>query len=103
MAFLLLVIGPNLSRVTSGQYRLSVVHPSVQVNSDSHAPRWVALYNANLDRSPALRKRPAELRLEMGRWEEDRRVLRKAPLKIDITEHRVRTSFLLSSTVLRHD
>ena len=66
-------------------------------------PRWVALYNANLDRSPALRKRPAELRLEMGRWEEDRRVLRKAPLKIDITEHRVRTSFLLSLTVLRHD
>jgi len=51
-------------------------------------PRWVALYNANLDRSPTLRKRPAELRLEMRRWEEDRRGLRKAPLKIDITEHR---------------
>ena len=39
MAFLLLVIGPNLSRVTSGQYRLSVVHPSAQANSDSHAPQ----------------------------------------------------------------
>ncbi|KAH9977341.1 hypothetical protein BGW80DRAFT_1288714 [Lactifluus volemus] len=50
--------------------------------------RWVALYNANLDRSSALRKRPVELRLEMRRWEEDRRGSRKAPLKIDITEHR---------------
>ncbi|KAI9456678.1 hypothetical protein BJY52DRAFT_544693 [Lactarius psammicola] len=31
----------------------------------SRHERWVALYNANLDRSPALRKRLAELRLEM--------------------------------------
>ncbi|KAI0303529.1 hypothetical protein B0F90DRAFT_1711692 [Multifurca ochricompacta] len=50
--------------------------------------RWVALYNANLDRSPILRKRPAELQLEMRRWEEDRRGARKDPLKIDITEYR---------------
>ncbi|KAI0293427.1 hypothetical protein BC826DRAFT_382602 [Russula brevipes] len=50
--------------------------------------RWVAVHNANLDRSPALRRRPAELRLEMRRWEEDRRALRKEPLKTDITEYR---------------
>ncbi|KAI9446761.1 hypothetical protein H4582DRAFT_1908164 [Lactarius indigo] len=54
----------------------------------SRHERWVALYNANLDRSPALRKRLAELRLEMRRWEEDRRGSRKDPLKIDITEYR---------------
>ncbi|KAH9001572.1 hypothetical protein EDB92DRAFT_2079603 [Lactarius akahatsu] len=54
----------------------------------SRHERWVALYNANLDRSPALRKRLAELRLEMRRWEEDRRASRKDPLKIDITEYR---------------
>ena len=52
--------------------------------------RWVALYNANLDRSVALRKRLAELRLEMRRWEEDRRASRKDPLKIDLAEYRVR-------------
>lgn len=57
--------------------------------------RWVALYNANLDRSPALRKRVAELRLEMRRWEEDRRGSRKDPLKIDITEYRVRVPLSL--------
>jgi len=50
--------------------------------------RWVAVYNANLDRSPALRKRPAELRVEVRRWEEDRRGARKEPLKADITEYR---------------
>jgi len=54
----------------------------------SRHERWVALYNANLDRSPALRKRVAELRLEMRRWEEDRRGSRKDPLKIDIAEYR---------------
>jgi hypothetical protein len=54
-------------------------------------PRWVAVYNANLDRSPALRKRAAELRSEMRRWEEDKRASRKEPLKTDITEYRVRT------------
>jgi len=51
----------------------------------------VTLYNANLDRSPTLRKRPADLRVEMRRWEEDRRVLKKEPLKTDIAEYRVRT------------
>ncbi|KAF8479122.1 hypothetical protein DFH94DRAFT_40849 [Russula ochroleuca] len=50
--------------------------------------RWVALYNANLDRSPALRKRSAELRVELRRWEEDRRGSRKEPLKTDIAEYR---------------
>jgi len=54
----------------------------------SRHERWVALYNANLDRSPGLRKRVAELRVEMRRWEEDRRASRKDPLKIDITEYR---------------
>ncbi|KAF8274245.1 hypothetical protein EI94DRAFT_845129 [Lactarius quietus] len=54
----------------------------------SRHERWVALYNANLDRSPALRKRLAELRLEMRHWEEDRRTSRKDPLKIDLTEYR---------------
>jgi hypothetical protein len=58
-------------------------------------PRWVAVYNANLDRSPALRKRPAELRVEVRRWEEDRRGARKEPLKADITEYRVRVSFFV--------
>lgn len=65
-------------------------------------PRWVAVYNANLDRSPALRKRAAELRSEMQRWEEDKRALRKEPLKTDITEYRVRTC-LLSLGGLRHN
>jgi E3 ubiquitin-protein ligase RAD18 len=55
--------------------------------------RWVAVYNANLDRSPALRKRPAELRAEMRRWEEERQRLRKEPLKTDIAEYRVRALF----------
>ncbi|KAI0261065.1 hypothetical protein BC834DRAFT_830780 [Gloeopeniophorella convolvens] len=50
--------------------------------------RWVSLYNANLDRSPAARKRLAELRQEMRRWEEDRRASKKDPLKIDVAEYR---------------
>ncbi|KAI0279826.1 hypothetical protein BGY98DRAFT_1089058 [Russula aff. rugulosa BPL654] len=50
--------------------------------------RWVAVYNANLDHIPALRKRAAELRSEMRRWEEDKRASRKEPLKTDITEYR---------------
>lgn len=57
--------------------------------------RWVTLYNANLDRSPALRKRSADLRVEMRRWEEDRRVLKKEPLKTDIAEYRVRAFVFL--------
>ena len=58
-------------------------------------PRWVAVYNANLDHTnPALRKRAAELRSELRRWEEDKRASRKEPLKTDITEHRVRTCLL---------
>jgi hypothetical protein len=64
-------------------------------------PRWVAVYNANLDRSPALRKRAAELRSEMRRWEEDKRASRKEPpLKTDITEYRVRTCLLSLQTGL---
>jgi E3 ubiquitin-protein ligase RAD18 len=63
--------------------------------------RWVAVYNANLDHIPALRKRAAELRSEMRRWEEDKRASRKEPLKTDITEYRVRTC-LLSLRGLRH-
>jgi hypothetical protein len=69
----------------------------------SQCSRWVALYNANLDRSPALRKRPAELRLDMRRWEEDRRGSRKDPLKIDLTEYRVRVSLICALAVLKHD
>jgi len=57
--------------------------------------RWVAVYNANLDRSPTLRKRPGDLRAEVRRWEEDRRVLKKEPLKTDIAEYRVRTFVFL--------
>ena len=53
------------------------------------------MYNANLDRSPALRKRPAELRAEMRRWEEERQRLKKEPLKTDIAEYRVRAPFFL--------
>ena len=66
--------------------------------------RWIAVYNANLDRSPALRKRPAELRAEMRRWEEERQRLRKEPLplKTDIAEYRVRAPFFLW-VVLRHN
>lgn len=60
------------------------------------------MYNANLDRSPALRKRVAELRSELRRWEEDKRASRKEPLKTDITEYRVRT-YLLSLGELRHN
>ena len=60
------------------------------------------MYNANLDRSPALRKRVAELRSELRRWEEDKRASRKEPLKTDITEYRVRTC-LLSLGELRHN
>jgi E3 ubiquitin-protein ligase RAD18 len=56
--------------------------------------RWVAVYNANLDRSPAVRKRPAELRAEMRRWEEERQKPRKEPLKTDIAEYRVRAPLL---------
>ena len=63
--------------------------------------RWIALYNANLDRSPALRRRVAELRLEMRRWEEERRGSRKDPLKIDIAEYRVRAPFLCAFSMLR--
>ena len=65
--------------------------------------RWVALYNANLDRSPTLRRRLAELRLEMRRWEEDRRASRKDPLKIDLTEYRVRVPFICTPDMLKHD
>lgn len=50
--------------------------------------RWVAVYNANLNSSLALRKRATELRSEMRRWEEEKRASRKEPLKIDITEYR---------------
>ncbi|KAH9955636.1 hypothetical protein BC827DRAFT_1236238 [Russula dissimulans] len=50
--------------------------------------RWVAVYNANLDRSPALRKRLADLRVEMRRWEEVRRKEKKEPLKADMKEYR---------------
>jgi hypothetical protein len=57
--------------------------------------RWVTLYNANLDHSPALRKRSADLRVEMRRWEEERRVLKKEPLKTDIAEYRVRAFVFL--------
>ena len=60
------------------------------------------MYNANLDRSPALRKRPTELRVEMRRWEEDRRGSRKEPLKTDITEYRVR-NYLISLGGLGHN
>ena len=48
------------------------------------------MYNANLDRSPALRKRLADLRVEMRRWEEVRRKEKKEPLRADIKEYRVR-------------
>ncbi|KAH9063793.1 hypothetical protein EDB83DRAFT_2383140 [Lactarius deliciosus] len=41
-----------------------------------------------ISRHERWRKRLAELRLEMRRWEEDRRGSRKDPLKIDITEYR---------------
>jgi len=50
--------------------------------------RWVAVYNANLDRSPALRKRLTDLRVEMRRWEEVRRKEKKEPLKTDVKEYR---------------
>jgi len=50
--------------------------------------RWVSVYNANLDRSPALRKRLADLRVEMRRWEEVRRKEKKEPLKADMKEYR---------------
>lgn len=63
--------------------------------------RWVALYNANLDRSVALRKRLAELRLEMRRWEEDRRASRKDPLKIDLAEYRVRVPLICALAMLK--
>lgn len=65
-------------------------------------PRWVAVYNANLDHSPALRKRATELRSEMRRWEEDKRASRKEPLKTDITEYRVSTCLLFLGG-LRHN
>ena len=87
MTSLPLVTGLNSSRVTNGQYDSPFCVDEVIIH-----PRWVAVYNANLDRSPALRKRPTELRVEMRRWEEDRRGSRKEPLKTDITEYRVRTS-----------
>ena len=63
-------------------------------NKNIMRPRWVAVYNANLDHSPALRKRAAELRSEMRRWEEEKRASRKEPLKTDTKEYRVRTCLL---------
>ena len=63
--------------------------------------RWVAVYNANLDRSSALRKRPAELRAEMRRWEEEQRQrLRKEPLKTDIAEYRVSAGLVVSPCII---
>ena len=99
MISLPLATGPNSSRVTNGQYEPLLFRWN---EISLICPRWVAVYNANLDHSPALRKRLAELRTEMRRWEEDRRGPRKEPLKTDITEYRVRAS-LLSQVDLRHN
>ena len=91
MISLLQATGPNSSRVTNGQFK-SLLSKWNEISIIR--PRWVAVYNANLDHSPALRKRPAELRVDMRRWEEERRRPKKEPLKTDITEYRVRTSLL---------
>ncbi len=99
MTSLPLATGPNSSRVTSGQYDSPFCVDEIKIIMRLS---WVAVYNANLDRSPALRKRPAELRLEMRRWAEDKRASKKEPLKTDITEYRVRTP-LLSLCGLRHN
>jgi E3 ubiquitin-protein ligase RAD18 len=85
------------------RYERSVSHSLLRIwNKIIMRLRWVAVYNANLDRSPALRKRAAELRSEMRRWEEDKRASRKEPLKTDITEYRVCT-LLLYLGGLRHN
>lgn len=39
--------------------------------------RWVMIYNANLDKSEGNRKGLAELRIELRKWEEDRKVSKK--------------------------
>lgn len=38
----------------------------------------------------------------MRRWEEDRRASRKDPLKIDLTEYRVRVFFICALTMVEH-
>ena len=35
--------------------------------------RWVTIYNANLDRSKSHRKSQQELRVDLKKWEEDRK------------------------------
>ncbi|KAI6110124.1 hypothetical protein F5141DRAFT_828355 [Pisolithus sp. B1] len=39
--------------------------------------RWVMMYNANLDKSEGKRKGLAELRIELRKWEEDRKVSKR--------------------------
>ncbi|KAI0059131.1 hypothetical protein BV25DRAFT_1901820 [Artomyces pyxidatus] len=56
--------------------------------------RWVSVYNANLDHMSTQRKRQAELRAEMRRWEEGRRATsnsgtaREVALSINVSEYR---------------
>ncbi|KAA1471369.1 hypothetical protein DENSPDRAFT_819534 [Dentipellis sp. KUC8613] len=49
--------------------------------------RWVSIYNANIDRSPAHRKGIAELKLDLKRWEEERRSATKKSAVKDPAEH----------------
>ncbi|KAI0045147.1 hypothetical protein FA95DRAFT_1561436 [Auriscalpium vulgare] len=39
--------------------------------------RWITLYNANLDHHPSQRRRTAELRTELRKWEDDRKAITK--------------------------
>jgi len=50
--------------------------------------RWVTLYNANLDRSKANRKKKTELRKDLKRWE-DESSKRKKVVVPNIRQHQV--------------
>lgn len=50
--------------------------------------RWVTLYNANLDRSKANRKKKTELRKDLKKWE-DELSKRKKVVVPDIRQHQV--------------
>ncbi|KAI0318436.1 hypothetical protein OF83DRAFT_1182403 [Amylostereum chailletii] len=56
--------------------------------------RWVALYNANVDRGARQRKKPPELRAEMKKWERERdagakkATAREVAMQVNVDEYR---------------
>jgi E3 ubiquitin-protein ligase RAD18 len=61
--------------------------------------RWVTIYNANLDRSKSHRKSQLELRVDLKKWEEDRKG--KKSTVNDLEAHQVRNPFFLLVSAAR--